>query len=135
MDRVRSAASLIFVTLMAGCSHDAGPTTPTATNRPCPTAVSLVGPPGLPGVVSLACSVTCTLLFPLTGGQETAFVQSEPACAWTAVSDQGWITVAPTTGTGPGSVRISAPANASARRDGHVTIGAITINVGQTGAP
>lgn len=59
--------------------------------------------------------------------------RTEAACAWTAASDQGWTTIAPSTGSGPGAVSISVPANSASARTGHVTIAAATIGVDQAG--
>src|SRR5262249_21031635 len=132
MARGRLAAFLTVAALMAGCSSAAAPTAPTATNRPCVVAVYLVGPP-VPGAVSLLCG-NCSIGFGNADAQSTAFVETQAACAWTAASDQGWTTVAPSAGSGPGTVTISVPANPASMRTGHVTIAATTIDVTQGGA-
>ena len=136
MARGLSGAFLTVAALMAGCSGAAAPTTPTATNRACSVTVSLVAPVGVPGTIPLVCSPNsfCGTSFPSPGGQSTAYVQTEAACAWTAASDQGWTTIAPSAGSGPGTVSISVPANPASRRSSHVTIAASTIGVDQAGA-
>jgi hypothetical protein len=50
------------------------------------------------------------------------------------VSDQAWTTVAPSAGSGPGTVTISVSANPASTRASHVAIAATTIGVTQAGA-
>jgi hypothetical protein len=136
MARGRLAAFLTVAALMAGCSREAAPTTPTATNRPCIVTVSLVAPVGVPGTTPLVCSSpghSCSMSLRPDGDQSNVYVQTEAACAWTAASDQGWIGLAPSAGSGPGAVRMSVPANPASMRTGHVTIAATTIGVDQAG--
>src|SRR5262245_28628800 len=136
MARGRLAAFLTVAALMAGCSGAAAPTTPTPTDRPCIVTVSLVAPVGVPGTIPLVCSTpgsSCSMSLRTDGGQSTVYVRTEAACAWTAASDQSWTTVAPSAGSGPGTVTISAPANPASMRTGHVTIAATTIGVTQAG--
>jgi hypothetical protein len=70
---------------------------------------------------------------PAVGGDATTSVTTTAGCAWTAVSNNpDWITVAAgSSGTGPGTVRVTATANAGAERSGTVTIGGQTLTVRQ----
>ena len=70
---------------------------------------------------------------PAAGGDATTSVTTTAGCAWTAVSNNpDWITVAAgSSGTGPGTVRVTATANAGAERSGTVTIGGQTLTVRQ----
>lgn len=72
--------------------------------------------------------------FPSDGRQSTVYVETAAACTWTAASDQGWTAVAPSAGSGQGTVTISVPANPASTRASHVTIAGTTIGVIQTGA-
>ena len=129
----RLATFLTVAALIAGCSRAAAPTSPTATNRPCIVTVSLVAPVGVPGTSPLVCSSpgsSCSISFPPEGRQSTVYVETAAACAWTAASDQGWTTVAPSAGSGPGTATISVSANPAGTRASHVTIATTTIGVG-----
>jgi hypothetical protein len=72
-----------------------------------------------------------------TGGTATVTVSGAAACAWTAVSNDAWITVTTgATGVGPGTVTLTAGSNtAPATRTGTVTIGGNTFTVTQPGTP
>lgn len=69
---------------------------------------------------------------PAAGGDATTSVTTTAGCAWTAVPNADWITIAAgSSGTGPGAVRVAATANAGAERSGTVTIGGQTLTVRQ----
>lgn len=56
-------------------------------------------------------------------------------CSWTAVSNNGFLTVASgSSGTGSGSVTITVPANNSTSRSGTLTIAGVNVTVSQDGA-
>jgi hypothetical protein len=70
------------------------------------------------------------------GGEGRTTVSAGAGCAWTAVSNAGWITVtAGSSGTGGGVVVFNAAANAGAARSGTITIGGQTLTVTQQPAP
>jgi hypothetical protein len=69
---------------------------------------------------------------PAAGGSVTVSVSSAASCAWTASSNAPWLTVVSGgNGSGPGSVRVDAPANIGAPRTGTVTIAGQTLTVTQ----
>ena len=71
------------------------------------------------------------------GGSGSVAVTAGAGCAWTAVSNDGWITVTSgASGNGNGSVGYSVAANAStSARVGTITIAGNTFTVNQDGAP
>jgi hypothetical protein len=75
--------------------------------------------------------------FSNTGGNVTVTVSGAATCAWTAVSNDGWITVtAGAAGVGSDTVTLSVAANAgTASRTGTVTIGTNTFTVTEAGTP
>ena len=108
--------------------------------------VSAVGPGGsTPGArsntfsFSLPCPPTISPTsqsLANTGGSVTVNVSGAAACAWTAVSNAGWITVTGATGVGSGTATLSVPSNTgTTSRTGTVTIGTSTFTVTQAGTP
>jgi hypothetical protein len=67
---------------------------------------------------------------PPQGGSTVVAIATAAACAWTAASHAGWVSLSPSSGTGPAQVQLIAPANPSIARSGTVTIGgnAVTVN-------
>jgi hypothetical protein len=58
-----------------------------------------------------------------SGGESTVTVATnEPDCAWTAATDQGWITLSPTSGTGTGEINITVTPNPGAQRTGAIVV-------------
>jgi hypothetical protein len=74
---------------------------------------------------------------PAGGGSTSTSVSGPAGCSWSAVSNDGWLTVTGgNSGSGPGVVNVSAGANASSiARTGTVTIGDQTFSVNQPGVP
>ena len=89
------------------------------------------------------CATTCTFSlmpasqsFAAAGGIATVVVTTSSGCAWTAVSNDVWITVTGgSSGTGNGTVNYSVAANAGSQRIGIVTIAGQTFAVTQAAAP
>lgn len=72
--------------------------------------------------------------FPDTGGSATVAVDTGSTCNWTAVSNDGWITVdSGTPGTGDGTVGYTVAANPGAARDGTITVAGETLSIHQSG--
>jgi hypothetical protein len=90
-------------------------------------------------VAPSACTFTVSPLaesFGTAGGDDTTRVEASSAsCAWTAVSNVPWITVAAPGGTGNGSVRHTVTANTGAARTGTLTVAGATVTVTQAAAP
>jgi hypothetical protein len=70
----------------------------------------------------------CTYTFSSTGvnvsalsGSGSFSVNTQPACAWTAVSNSPWIIVPPTSGFGSGNVNFTVRANPGIARTGTIT--------------
>ena len=86
-----------------------------------------------------ACAFTVSPLtesFGTAGGDDTIRVEaSASSCAWTAVSNVPWITVATAGGSGNGSVRHTVAANTGAARTGTLTVAGATVTVTQAAAP
>ena len=76
-----------------------------------------------------------TASFTAAGGDGTVTVTTTASCAWTATADVPWITVAPGSHTGTGSLsyQVAASTTASART-GHITVQGKTVTVSQEGA-
>ncbi|MCX6629709.1 MAG: BACON domain-containing carbohydrate-binding protein, partial [Candidatus Solibacter sp.] len=69
------------------------------------------------------------------GGSSSFTVATGAACAWTAASNQTWLTVtAGASGTGNGTVTLSAGANTGAARSTTATIAGQTVTVSQAAA-
>ena len=70
-----------------------------------------------------------------SGGAGSVSVSADSGCAWTAVSNDNWITVTSgAAGSGNGSVGYSVAANASGARVGSITIAGNSFIVNQDGA-
>ena len=86
-----------------------------------------------------ACTVTVSPLnesFGVAGGDGTSRVDASSAsCAWTAVSNVPWITMAAPGGTGNANVRHTVAANTGAARTGTLTVAGATVTVTQAAAP
>lgn len=72
--------------------------------------------------------------FAASGGTREVAVSTQGTCAWTARSDEAWITVEPEAGTGSGTVTVRVSANAGAARSGTVVIARQTFTVSQSAA-
>jgi Cohesin domain/Putative binding domain, N-terminal/Viral BACON domain len=74
--------------------------------------------------------------FSSTGGTSTLGIDtSSSACPWLATSNAVWLTVTPASGSGPGSVNLTAAPNASGfARSGRVTLGGAAVVVTQSAA-
>jgi hypothetical protein len=68
-----------------------------------------------------------------TGGSGTVGVSSGTGCAWAAVSGATWVSVAPASGTGNGTVSYTVAANTGAARSATLTIGGKAFTVSQAG--
>jgi hypothetical protein len=69
------------------------------------------------------------------GADGTVSVRADEDCPWTAVSNQGWLTVVSgASGSGSGAVRYRASANTGpSLRSGHITIGGLLFTFTQAG--
>ena len=73
--------------------------------------------------------------FASSGGNSSVNVTSATGCAWTATSNDGWISVTSgTPGNGSGTVVLSVAANSGAARTGTVIIAGQTFTVNQAAA-
>ena len=71
--------------------------------------------------------------FPSSGGNSSVNVIVAGSCAWTAVSNDGWITVTGgATGNGNGSVSYSVAANTGGGRTGTITAAGLTYTLSQS---
>ena len=81
------------------------------------------------------CSYTLTptrQTFDYPGGQGKVDVATQTGCAWTAQSNNDWITItAGASGTGPGQVTYTVASNLSSQRRGALTIAGQTLTVSQ----
>ena len=89
-----------------------------------------------PAATTCSYNVTpTTRAVPVGGGNSTFSVATAAGCAWTAVSQAGWITVTSgSSGSGNGTVGFTAAANAGAARSGTILIAAQTVSVTQPAA-
>ncbi len=73
-----------------------------------------------------------TLPAPAAGGSQTVSISTASECAWTAVSNAPWISVAmPASGSGNATVRLDIQANNDAARSGTATIAGRVVTVNQ----
>lgn len=73
-----------------------------------------------------------TVPVPAGGGSPAVGITTTPDCAWTAVSNVGWITIAVgASGTGNGSAQLDVQANTGAARSGTATVAGRTVTVNQ----
>src|SRR2546423_936559 len=74
--------------------------------------------------------------FDAEGGGDRVRVRATDGCAWTASTQNGWITITGgAAGKGNGEVRYQVAANPGAARDGAVTVAERTLSIKQEGAP
>jgi subtilisin family serine protease len=87
------------------------------------------------------------LSLPAGGGSATVAITTAAGCAWTATSPAGWLSLSPASGTGPGSVTVTAASNgggprsatlavagrdvAASQGDATGPVGAVTISGGE----
>jgi hypothetical protein len=77
-----------------------------------------------------------TQSLPAGGGSGEFAVSTQNACAWTASKNASWITLTKASGTGPGTVTFSAPAQTSTTaRSGTISVGGRTFIVTEAAAP
>jgi hypothetical protein len=101
-----------------------------ATSAPPPTTP----PPPTTSSIPLQCSYALSISsdsVPATGGPRTVGVVTGPTCGWSVQNFVDWITVQPTTGTGPGTVTITVAPNAGAPRTATVVIAGLPFVVNQ----
>lgn len=72
---------------------------------------------------------------PAGGGPGEIQLTTGPACAWTAVANVPWITIANGSGTGPAKITYSVARNDGGDRRGIITIGGQVFTVDQERAP
>jgi BACON domain-containing protein/all-beta uncharacterized protein len=73
-----------------------------------------------------------TIAAPAAGASQPVNISTSADCAWTAVSNAPWISVAmPASGSGNGTVRIDVQANTDAARSGTATIAGKVVTVNQ----
>jgi hypothetical protein len=66
------------------------------------------------------------------GGSGTVNVSTGSTCAWTAKSNDSWITItAGASGTGNGPVRFTVAANNGKKREGSLTVAGDNVTVAQ----
>jgi WD40 repeat protein len=66
------------------------------------------------------------------GGTGTITVTTQDACAWTAASNAGWISVSPASGTGSGGVTVTVARNSTGRqRTGTLLVAGQTVTIVQ----
>jgi len=93
------------------------------------------------GTVSSVPAITCvysvsplTLDFPVGGSTENVTVNVGSGCAWTAVSNNPWITVSPASGSGTGTVMVTTGANTTGAVEiGSALIAGSAVNITQNG--
>jgi uncharacterized protein (TIGR03437 family) len=70
---------------------------------------------------------------PIGGGPASVNITTQAGCAWTAVSNNNFITLATGGGNGPGSLSYTVAANPGLARAGSLTIAGLTFGVSQAG--
>jgi len=109
-----AAISAVLFLFSVGC--DSSPTTPP------------------PAACTYAVAPT-SLNVSAAGGPVTSSLTTASTCTWTASTSTPWLVSSPSSGTGPGTVTITAQANSTtAARSGSVIIGGITVAVQQAGS-
>ena len=77
---------------------------------------------------------TTTLNVPVSGGQQSVSVTASAGCAWTATPNDAWLQIANGfSGSGNGTVVITAAANQGVARTGSVAVAGSTVSVTQAG--
>jgi hypothetical protein len=106
--------------------------TPTPAATPAPTLTPTPTPTPTPGGCSFSISPN-KRSFPASGGEASVSVIAPDGCAWTAVSNVGWITIlSGANGSGNGTVTYSV-ASTTRARSGTMTIAGRTFTVKQKG--
>lgn len=85
----------------------------------------------------------CTLTVPQTtidvgfqGGSQSIFVSTTTTCAWTATTNQSFISITSGTGqTGPGAVTFTVAENTGAARQATITVGTVPVTINQAAGP
>ena len=85
----------------------------------------------------------CTLTVPQTtidvgfqGGPQSIFVSTTTTCAWTATTNQSFISITSGTGqTGPGAVTFTVAENTGAARQATITVGTVPVTINQAAGP
>lgn len=85
----------------------------------------------------------CTLTVPQTtiavgfqGGPQSIFVSTTATCAWTATTNQSFISITSGTGqTGPGAVTFTVAENTGAARQATITVGTVPVTINQAASP
>ena len=83
-----------------------------------------------------ACTFTvspATATVASSGGTVTITVTGDSSCTWTAVSNAGFVTVSPASGTGSGTVTATVAANGGAPQSGTLTIAGQTVTISEGG--
>jgi all-beta uncharacterized protein/BACON domain-containing protein len=113
----RIGASLpALLAILLGCGHESGPAEPTP--LPCTYTLS-----------------STSFSFPAAATSAAVTVATASHCAWNAAADREWIALSATTGSGSGTITISASPNAAiAERSGTVTVAGHAVSVRQDGA-
>jgi hypothetical protein len=74
--------------------------------------------------------------FAASGGAGSVAVSTAAGCAWTAVSETGWITItSDANGVGTGTVNYSVTGNGGGQRAGSITVAGQAFNITQNGVP
>lgn len=68
---------------------------------------------------------------PAAGGTSSVTVQTGTGCAWAGASSAAWISLSPTSGSGPAQVPLIVAANDGPQRSGTITIAGRTVAVSQ----
>jgi hypothetical protein len=70
--------------------------------------------------------------FGKNGGVKTFNVSTTTGCAWTAVANDSWIVVLPTSGTGNATISVTVPPNTTGKdRSGSITVAGRTVTVNE----
>jgi hypothetical protein len=101
---------------------------------PAPTPPPPPPPPTPPGC-EFTVSPRAESFAPGGGDGTVRVVASASNCAWTAVSNAAWISVAGGGGTGNGNVRYTVAPNAGGARTGTMSVAGATVTVSQEAAP
>ena len=65
------------------------------------------------------------------GGSATLTISTGSSCAWKASTVATWLSVSPTSGTGPGTVTVTAPINTGVSRSATLSVSGYTVTVSQ----
>jgi len=77
-----------------------------------------------------------SITFPAAGGSDTVSVTTGRSCTWSSTSSAGWLAITSgNSGTGNGTVSVSAGANGPSSRSATLTVAGQTVAVSQEGAP